>query len=155
MPGESVTISSYEKFVFTKDAIGKLFPGCDMMALITPTTTMMREGIMQSATKVDSGWSGTLNWGLRNSSIRDFVLGYGEPIFKLTFFLLEGAEIPEIPYGDRPDDHYQNTDGIARSTRSIPVSIAKKQIVSSSTERLDPKKQLREQATRSITSVVS
>jgi hypothetical protein len=115
-----------------------------MMALITPTTTMMREGIMQSATKVDSGWSGTLNWGLRNSSIRDFVLGYGEPIFKLTFFLLEGAEILEIPYGDRPDDRYQNTDGIARSTRSIPVSIAKKQIVSSSTERLDPKKQLRE-----------
>jgi hypothetical protein len=144
LPGESVTISSYEKFVFTKDAIGKLFPGCDMMALITPTTTMMREGIMQSATKVDSGWSGTLNWGLRNSSIRDFVLGYGEPIFKLTFFLLEGAEILEIPYGDRPDDRYQNTDGIARSTRSIPVSIAKKQIVSSSTERLDPKKQLRE-----------
>ena len=144
LPGESVTISSYERFDFTKETIGKLFPGCDMMALITPTTTMMREGIMQSATKVDSGWSGTLNWGLRNNSIRDFVLGYGEPIFKLTFFLLEGDEIPEIPYGDRPDDRYQNSDGIARSTRSIPASIAKKQFVSSSVERLDPKKQLRE-----------
>src|SRR6266849_11126692 len=83
-PGETVTISSYEDFVFTRDAIHAVFPGCDLMALITPTTTMMREGIMQSATKVDSGWSGTLNWGLRNSSIRDFVLGYCEPIFKLT-----------------------------------------------------------------------
>jgi deoxycytidine triphosphate deaminase len=66
LPGESVTISSYRQFVFTKETIGKVSPGCDMMALITPTTTMMREGIMQSATKVDSGWSGTLNWGIRN-----------------------------------------------------------------------------------------
>lgn len=144
LPGETVTISSYEQFVFTKEAIGKVFPGCDMMALITPTTTMMREGIMQCATKVDSGWSGTLNWGLRNSSIRDFVLGYCEPIFKLTFFLLEGNEIPEIPYGQRPDDRYQNTEGISRSTRTIPASIPKRQVVSSSVERLDPKKQLRE-----------
>lgn len=144
LPGESVTISSYERFVFTKEAIGKVFPGCDMMALITPTTTMMREGIMQSATTVASGWFGTLNWGLRNSSIRDFILGYCEPIFKVTFFLLEGNEIPEIPYGQRPDDRYQNTDGIARSARTIPANIPKKQIISSSVERLDPNKQLRE-----------
>jgi deoxycytidine triphosphate deaminase len=144
LPGESVTISSYEQFDLTKEAIAKVFPGCDIMALITPTTTMMREGIMQSATKVDSGWSGTLNWGLRNSSIRDFVLGYGEPIFKLTFFLLEAGEIPEVPYGDRPDDRYQNTQGVSRSTRQVPASIPKRQIVSSSVERLDPTKQLRE-----------
>lgn len=144
LPGESVTISSYEKFDFHKKAIGKVFPGCDMMALITPTTTMMREGIMQSATKVDSGWDGTLNWGLRNSSIKDFILGYCEPIFKLTFFLLEGDEIPEIPYGERPQDRYQSVNGIARSTRKIPASIPKRQIVASSVERLDPNKQLRE-----------
>jgi len=100
LPGESVTISSYEQFDFRKETIGKSFPGCNIMAMITPTTTMMREGIMQSSTKVDSGWAGTLNWGLRNSSIRDFVLGYGEPIFKLTFFLLEGDEIPDVEYGD-------------------------------------------------------
>ncbi len=144
LPGESVTISSYEQFDFHKEAIGKVFPGCDMMALITPTTTMMREGIMQSATKVDSGWDGTLNWGLRNSSIKDFVLGYCEPIFKLTFFLLEGEEIPEIPYGERPTDRYQSVNGIARSTRKIPANIPKRQIVASSVERLDPNKQLRE-----------
>ena len=144
LPGESVTISSYERFDFTSEAIGKIFPGCDIMALITPTTTMMREGIMQSTTKVDSGWTGTLNWGLRNSSIRDFLLGYREPIFKLTFFLLEGNEIPEVSYGDRPNNRYQNTDGIVRSTRSIPATISKRQIVSSTSERLDPKKQLRE-----------
>jgi deoxycytidine triphosphate deaminase len=144
LPGESVTISSYEQFDFTKEAIHKVFTDCDLMALITPTTTMMREGIMQSATKVDSGWSGTLNWGLRNSSIRDFVLGHCEPIFKLTFFLLEGDEIPEIPYGDRPEDRYQNSEGVARSTRKIPANIPKRQVVGSSVERLDPGKQLRE-----------
>lgn len=144
LPGESVTISSYEKFDFTKETIDHVFPGCDLMAFVTPTTTMMREGIMQTATKVDSGWSGNLNWGLRNNSVRDFILGYREPIFKLTIFLLEGGEIPEIPYGQRGNDRYQNTEGIARSTRTIPANIPKKQIVSSSVERLDPKKQLRE-----------
>jgi deoxycytidine triphosphate deaminase len=144
LPGESVTISSFEKFDFNKEAIGKVFPGCDMMALITPTTTMMREGIMQSATKVDSGWDGTLNWGLRNSSIKDFILGYCEPIFKLTFFLLEGDEIPDIPYGERPQDRYQSVEGIARSSRKIPANIPKRQLVASSVERIDPNKQLRE-----------
>jgi deoxycytidine triphosphate deaminase len=144
LPGESVTISSFEKFDFTRDAIRKIFPGCDLMALITPTTTMMREGIIQSATKIDSGWSGVLNWGLRNSSIRDFILGYGEPIFKLTIFLLEEGETPEIPYGERDGDQYQNTEGIARSTRKIPANIPKRQLVGSSVERLDPQKQLRE-----------
>ena len=79
LPGETVTISSFEDFVFTREAIEKVFPGCDLMALVTPTTTMMREGIMQTTTKVDSGWSGTLNWGLRNSSTKDFILGYGVP----------------------------------------------------------------------------
>jgi len=143
-PGETVTISSYEYFYLTKQAIGKVFPGCDLLAFVTPTTTMMREGIMQSATKVDSGWDGNLNWGLRNSSIRDLILGYREPIFKLTFFLLEGDEIPEIPYGERTEDRYQHTEGIARSTRKIPVSIPKQKIISSSIERLDPKKELRE-----------
>jgi deoxycytidine triphosphate deaminase len=144
LPGETVTITSYESFAFTHDAIDRIFPGCDLMALITPTTTMMREGIMQSTTKVDSGWGGTLNWGLRNSSMRDFILGFGEPIFKLTVFLLEGGEIPEIPYGQRADDRYQNTQGIARSTRKVPASIPKRNLVGSSVERLDPAKQLRE-----------
>ncbi len=143
-PGETVTISSYERFVFTREAIHKVFPGCDLMALITPTTTMMREGIMQSTTKVDSGWNGTLNWGLRNSSIKDFTLGYGEPIFKLTIFLLERGELPEVPYGERDEDKYQNAQGIIRSTRKIPASIPKKNLVTSSVEHIDPARQLRE-----------
>jgi deoxycytidine triphosphate deaminase len=144
LPGESVTISSYEEFIFTREEIHKVFPSCDLMGFITPTTTMMREGIMQSTTKIDSGWSGNLNWGLRNSSVRDFVLGYGEPIFKLTLFLLEGGETPELLYGEREDDRYQHTQGIVRSKRKIPASIPKRQLVASSVEKLDPAKQLRE-----------
>jgi hypothetical protein len=137
-------ISSRETLVFTKDAVRKVFSDGNLMAFITPTTTMMREGIMQSSTKVDSGWSGVLNWGLRNSSIKDFILGYGEPIFKLTIFLLEGEEVPEVPYGQRQEDRYQGTEGIARSNRKIPADIPQKKIVSSSSERLDPARQLRE-----------
>jgi deoxycytidine triphosphate deaminase len=143
-PGETVTISSYETFHFTKEEIDKVFPGCDLMALVTPTTTMMREGIMQTTTKVDSGWHGNLNWGLRNSSIRDFILGYKEPIFKLTLFLLEGREIPEIPYGERSGDRYQHAEGLVRSARTVPASIPKSKIIGSPVDRLDPKKQLRE-----------
>lgn len=143
-PGESVTISSLETFNFKQNAIEKLFSGCGMMAFITPTTTMMREGVSQSSTKIDSGWSGALNWGLRNSSTHDLMLGYGEPIFKLTFFLLEHGEIPDIPYGERTDDKYQDTKGIVRSSRMVPSNIPKKNVVSSSLEKLDPAKQLRE-----------
>jgi deoxycytidine triphosphate deaminase len=143
-PGESVLIASYEEFDFSREAIQRRFPNCDLMAFITPTTTMMREGIMQVSTKVDSGWSGTLNWGIRNSSVKDFVLGFREPIFKMTIFLLEGEEIPEIPYGGRESDNYQNTKGIKRSSRHIPVDIPKNKLVGSSVDKLDPSKQLRE-----------
>ena len=38
-----------------------------LMALITPTTTMMREGAMNVTTKVDAGFVGQLNWGLRQT----------------------------------------------------------------------------------------
>jgi deoxycytidine triphosphate deaminase len=144
MPGETVTISSFETFNLKREVIHKVFPDCDLMALITPTTTMMREGMMQTATKVDSGWKGTLNWGVRNSSIKDFIIGYGEPIFKLTFFLLEGSETPEILYGERADDKYQDANGITRSKRTIPANIPKKNIIGSSIEQLDPKRQLKE-----------
>jgi deoxycytidine triphosphate deaminase len=144
LPGESVMISSLEKFDFSRETIGKIFPGCDLMAFITPTTTMMREGIVQSATKIDSGWTGVLSWGLRHSSIRNFVLGYAEPIFKLTIFLLEEGETPQIPYGGRSEDLYQSTEGIKRSTRKIPVTIPAKHLIGSSSDKLDPAKQLRE-----------
>lgn len=143
-PGETVSISSIEQIDFRPSTAQAVFPRCMLMGLITPTTTMMREGISQVATKIDAGFRGTLNWGLRNGSTKDLILQYGEPIFKLTVFLLEADEAPEVPYGDKATDHYQDTAGIVRSARRLPANIPNSKIVSSSFEKIDPKRQLRE-----------
>jgi len=143
-PGETVSISSIEIIDFKATTIQQIFPNKMIMGFITPTTTMMREGISQVTTKVDAGFRGNLNWSLRNGSIKEFIIGYGEPIFKLTLFLLDKEESPDIPYGERQKDSYQDTRGIMRSTRHIPADIPKSKIISSSLEQIDPKKQLRE-----------
>ena len=143
-PGEAVTISSIEEIDFTAATVAKIFPGHMLMGLITPTTTMMREGIAQVSTKIDAGFKGILNWGLRNGSIRDLRLAYGEPIFKLTILLLDEGESPDKAYGSRSDDHYQNTSGIARSSRQMPVDIPENKIIQSDYSLLDPKKQLKQ-----------
>jgi deoxycytidine triphosphate deaminase len=143
-PGESALISPFEKIDFWHATVEKVFPGGALMGLITPTTTMMREGIIQAATKIDPGFEGLLNWGLRNSSYKDLIIGHGEPMFKLTLWLLERDEVPDIEYGGRSADKYQHTEGIKISGRRIPADIPKNKIVSSSMQKLDPKKQLRE-----------
>jgi len=143
-PGETVSIASMEQIDFKTSKVQEIFPGCMLMGLITPTTTMMREGISQVATKIDAGFRGNLNWGLRNGSTKDLIVQYGESIFKLTLFLLEGDEAPEMPYGERTADHYQDAQGIVRSARRLPADIPKSKVISSSLEKLDPKLQLRE-----------
>ncbi len=143
-PGETVSISSMEQIDFTAPTVQTVLPNAMLMGFITPTTTVMREGISQVATKIDAGFRGFLNWGLRNGSTKDLILQYGEPIFKLTLFALEDDEIPEVPYGERATDYYQDTEGIKRSSRKLPADIPKSNIVSSSFDQLDPKKQLRE-----------
>jgi deoxycytidine triphosphate deaminase len=143
-PGETVIISSLETIDFRAATVQTVMPHAMLMGLITPTTTMMREGISQVATKIDTGFRGKLNWGLRNGSIKELILKFGEPIFKLTIFLLDADESPEMAYGEREKDGYQDTDGIARSRRQIPADISKSKIVSSNIEKIDPKKQLKE-----------
>ncbi len=143
-PGETVIISSLETIDFTADSVRSVIPDAMLMGFITPTTTMMREGISQVATKIDTGFKGVLNWGLRNGSIQKLILQHGEPIFKLTIFALDKDESPERAYGDRDRDSYQNTEGIARSSRRIPADIAKSKLISSSIELVDPRKQLKE-----------
>ncbi len=143
-PGETVLISSLEKLDFTAETVQKIYSNRMLMGLITPTTTMMREGISQAATKVDAGFRGLLNWGFRNSSTKEFFIEYGEPIFKLTIFLLGEDETPDIPYGKGETHTYQDTTRIMLSRRRIRANIPKKAIVTSSFDKLDPKKQLRE-----------
>lgn len=143
-PGENVIISSLETINFSKEAVGKVFPGKMVMAFITPTTTMMREGITQSATKIDPGFVGQLNWGIRNSSIKDLILQNGESIFKLTLWLLDEDEIPDTAYGSKPEHQYQNTGGIKLSSRKIPADIPQSRLITSSADKIDAKKQLKE-----------
>ena len=79
---------------FSAETVRKHFAGCMMMGWISPTTTMMREGISQVTTKIDAGFRGVLNWSLRNSSSKDLILQFGEPIYKLTIYLLDQNEVP-------------------------------------------------------------
>jgi deoxycytidine triphosphate deaminase len=143
-PGESVLVSSLETLDFTAETVQSIYKESMLMAIITPTTTIMREGVSQVSTKVDAGFRGRLNWAFRNSSINEFVIQYGEPIFKLTIFLLGKDESPETPYGQGESHQYQDTDKIKLSTRRVPSQIPKTAIVSSTKENIDPKKQLRE-----------
>ena len=137
-------IVSLESLNFSKEVVHKYFPKCALMAWITPTTTMMREGMLQSSTKVHAGYVGELNWSFRNSSPKDFLIQYGEPLFNLTLELLQGNEVPDISYGEKDEHKYQNTSGIMASQRKIPSDISKDDIISSSFAKLDPKTQLRE-----------
>src|SRR5262249_53331122 len=75
---------------------------------------------------------------------KDLIVAHGEPIFKLTFLLLDKDEIPETPYGGRVTDGYQDSDGVVRSRRRLPADIPQNKIVSSGFKDLDPKKSLRE-----------
>jgi len=143
-PGESVVVCSLEKLDFTPEAVHRLYPGMAVMGFVTPTTTMMREGVMHAATKVDAGFRGQLNWSFRNGSYKEVLLAYGEPIFKLTLFLLQADEAPEKAYGERTSDQYQDTAGIKPSARRIPADIPKERILASSWEKLDPKRELRQ-----------
>jgi len=144
MPGETLSFSSFETIDFSKNTVWNFFKDSSLMAFITPTTTMMREGISQVSTKIDPGFHGVLNWSLRNGSSKDLIIGYREPVFKLTIFKLMGEENPEKLYGEREQDSYQNTEKIRHSDRKIPARIPKDKLIKSSFYKIDPKKQLTE-----------
>jgi hypothetical protein len=103
---------------------------------------MMREGFLFASTKVDAGYKGHLNWGIRNSSVKTVKLQQGERLFKLTIMEMSPEEKPDAFYGDGQHDHYQGTSGIKESARMIPASIAEHLIVRRSQRRIDPIKQL-------------
>ncbi len=67
-PGESVIIKSLEAIDFSPEAVKQHYAEGALYGLISPTTTMMREGISQVTTIIDAGFKGQLNWGLHNGS---------------------------------------------------------------------------------------
>jgi len=141
-PGDFVTISSLEKLDFRRETLRSLGKERNLAGLITPTTTMMREGFLFTTTKVDPGFHGVLNWGIRNSSIKRVRLKRGERLFKLTLFELEESEVPDKLYGERERDAYQDSKGIMPSARLIPADIPEKQIIRRTERKVDPTKQL-------------
>lgn len=143
-PGESVIIKSFETIDFTPETVKKHYDEGGLYGLISPTTTMMREGISQVTTIVDAGFKGELNWGLHNGSAKPFTLQHGEPIYKLTIFALEEGEVPEKFYGERASDSYQNQQGITESVRQLPVNIPDNKVITSSFDKIDATKQLKE-----------
>lgn len=143
-PGDFVTVSSSETLDFKREAFAKLGKNINLMGLITPTTTMMREGFLFTTTKVDPGFRGVLNWGIRNSSTKTVRLKRGEKLFKLTLYELAQDEIPEKLYGDDQKDLYQDSQGITPSARMIPADIPERLVVRRTEKKIDPTKQLLE-----------
>ncbi len=141
-PGDFVTVGSLESFDFSAEKLKALGKPNGLFAWITPTTTMMREGFLFASTKVDPGYKGHLNWGIRNSSVKTVKLQQGEHLFKLTLMELSDGEKPDKFYGDDAQDSYQGTSGIRDSARLIPAHIDETQIVRRTQRKLDPIKQL-------------
>lgn len=119
-PGHSVGVTALETLDFRRETVEKVFPGKHMHALVTPTTNLAREGVVASATQVDAGFYGTLNWTLTNTSSLERRFVVGERLYRITFVLLDENELPENPYnGD-----YQNQTGYFRSKRpGAPVGM--------------------------------
>jgi deoxycytidine triphosphate deaminase len=141
-PGDFVAVESLEKLDLSDKTLTSLGKTSGIFAWITPTTTMMREGFLFASTKVDAGYEGNLNWGIRNSSIKKICLQQGERIFKLTFMELGEDERPDRFYGENSQDHYQGTSGIKESARLIPASIPDRLIVRRTERKIEPIKQL-------------
>jgi|SRR5208282_2544533 deoxycytidine triphosphate deaminase len=141
-PGDFITVESLEKFDLSAETAKTIGKGNGIFAWITPTTTMMREGFLFASTKVDAGYKGNLNWGIRNSSIKIVKLQQGEHLFKLTFMELSEGERPDKFYGDDKQDRYQDTSGIRESVRLIPADIPDRLVVRRSQRKIDPIKQL-------------
>jgi len=137
-PGETVMIASYEKLNFSESEVSKLFPNSMLMGILFPTTTMIREALSLPSTKVDPGYIGVLNWSIRNNSSKPIILGYCQNLFNLRIEKLADFERPTNHYGSREIDVYQNSEGIKRSSRTLPVDIPNDMIIESNIDKLDP-----------------
>jgi deoxycytidine triphosphate deaminase len=141
-PGDFVSVESLEAFDLSPAMLKSIGKPHGIFAWITPTTTMMREGFLFASTKVDPGYKGTLNWGIRNSSIKAVRLKQGERLFKLTLVELGEDEQPDRFYGEHEHDYYQNTTGIKDSARTMPVNVPDRIVVHRTQQKIDPIKQL-------------
>ncbi|MEQ1862772.1 MAG: hypothetical protein ABMA13_22860 [Chthoniobacteraceae bacterium] len=115
-PGHSVALTARETLDFRPETIGKVFAGHALHALVTPTTDLAREGLVTPTGQIDSGYHGTLNFTVTNTSGEERMFLYEERLVRIVFFLLEGAEIPDAHY----DGEYHQQIGYVRSRRKGP-----------------------------------
>jgi len=119
-PGHSVALTAYETIDFRRETISSIFPDCDLHAIISPTTDLSREGIVAPSTHIDSGYFGTLNWTITNTSSEERRFLYKEKIFRMVIFKLEKDERPDKLY----EGDYQGETGYVRSQRKgAPVGM--------------------------------
>ncbi|SRR6266496_1962145 len=67
-PGHSVAVTAFETIDFSSATVDKIYPGCALHALISPTTDLSREGIVAPTTQVDAGYNGTPIWTNANAA---------------------------------------------------------------------------------------
>lgn len=112
-PGHSVALTALETIDFRPETVEKIYPGCALHALISPTTDLSREGIVAATTQIDAGYRGTLNWTITNTSNQERRFLYRERLFRLTILKLETGEVPLKYY----EGEYQGQTGYVRSQR--------------------------------------
>lgn len=115
-PGHSVAVTALETIDFRSDTVQRIYPGCALHGLVSPTTDLSREGIVAPTTQVDAGYNGTLNWTITNTSNEERRFMYGERLYRLTILRLEAGEVPVKLY----DGDYQGRTGYVRSQRKGP-----------------------------------
>ena len=93
-PGQSVAMRALEIVDFKRETVESIFPGYDLLALISPTTDLSREGIVASTTQVDAGYHGTLHWTVVNTSNAEQFFTYQDRILRLTIMKLSSGERP-------------------------------------------------------------
>lgn len=115
-PGHSIAVTALETIDFREETVNKIYPGCSLHGLLSPTTDLSREGLTVASTQVDAGYYGTLNWTINNHSSRETKFLYGEKLFRMTILKLEQGEVPSKHYmGD-----YQGQEGYVPSARKGP-----------------------------------
>lgn len=130
-PGHAVALTAFETIDFRRETVSKIFPENDLHAIISPTTDLSREGLVAPSTHIDSGYYGTLNWTVSNTSNEERRFLYKEKLFRMVIFKLEKDERPNKLY----DGDYQGETGYIRSQRKgAPVGMKENEWEDSSTE---------------------
>ncbi len=119
-PGHSVAITSLETIDFRPATVQKIYAGCALHAILSPSTDLSREGIVAPATQIDAGYHGTLNWTITNTSNQERRFLQAERIYRVTILKLEAGEVPLRCY----EGDYQSQTGYVRSRRKgAPVGM--------------------------------